>query len=282
MANIPYPPERQLSVGEVLDLTFRIYRATLVKCLLYAGLAVIAGQLANIYTIVRGHPLAASPENWQQLLAQLRDPTLWVLYVVGALLTIVFYGAVLLRQRGLIGGSAAGAELSAALGRLPALIGMVILIVLGCIALFVPAYVTSGALRALLLIAAVVVLCYAVVAISCAQTILFIEGAGPAASLSRSWRLTSGSFWRLSVIYTVALIILFVLYAVSAAVAGFLAAVLGRGDFAMVTAFAELGGVVLGALAMPFYSALALAVLGDLKVRKEGADLEQRISSATA
>jgi hypothetical protein len=108
---------------------------------------------------------------------------------------------------------------------------------------------------------------------------LLVEGSGPAASLLRSWRLTTGSFWRLSLIYTVALIVLIVLYAVSAAVAGFLAGVLGRGDLAMVTAFAEVVGVALGALATPFYGALALAVLADLKVRKEGADLEQRISA---
>jgi hypothetical protein len=47
----------------------------------------------------------------------------------------------------------------------------------------------------------------------------------------------------------------------------------------MVTAFAGVVGVALGALATPFYTALGLAVLGDLSVRKEGADLEQRISA---
>ena len=84
---------------------------------------------------------------------------------------------------------------------------------------------------------AVLVLCYAVVAISCAQTILLIDGEGPASSLARSWRLTTGSFWRLSLIYTVALIILIALYAVIGAMAGFLAAVFAHGDLAMVTAF---------------------------------------------
>jgi membrane glycosyltransferase len=148
--------------------------------------------------------------------------------------------------------------------------------------LFVPALLTGGMLRVLLLLAAFIVLCYGFVAVSCAQTVLLIDGAGPAASLSRSWRLTAGSFWRLSMIYTVALIILLVLYVVTAAIAGFVAGVLGRGDFAVATASAEVVGVALGALATPFYSALALAVLGDLKVRKEGDDLERRISSATA
>jgi maltodextrin utilization protein YvdJ len=109
--------------------------------------------------------------------------------------------------------------------------------------------------------------------------VLLVEDAGPAASLTRSWRLTSGSFWRLSVIYTVALIILIALELVIAALAGFLAGVVVHGDVAMVTAFAEVIGIILGALVTPFYGALALAVLADLKVRREGADLAQRISA---
>jgi hypothetical protein len=281
MPTIPYPPQRQLSVGEVLDLTFRIYRATVGKCLLFAGFGVISGQLANIYTLARGRPLMRAT-TLQDLAAELRDPQLWALYLVGAVLTMVFYAAVLLRQRALIVEGTAGGELAAAVRRVPALIGLGLLVVLGIVALFAPAGLIGGMMRGVLILAAVIVLSYGLIAVSCAQTILLLDGAGPAASLSRSWRLTAGSFWRLSVIYTVALIILFVLYMVTAAIAGFVAGILGRGDFAIATASAEVVGVALGALATPFYSALALAVLGDLKVRKEGADLERRISSATA
>jgi len=217
MNTVPYPPQRQLSVGEVLDLSFRIYRVTLVRCLLYATCGVIGGQLAGIYALLKGRTLGRGEGAVEGMLAQLRDSTFVSLYVFGLLLTLI--------------------------------------------------------------IAAVVVLCYALVAISCAQTILLVDGAGPAASLARSWRLTSGSFWRLSIIYTVALIVLLALYAVIAAVAGFLAALFAHGDVAMVTAFAQVIGIILGALATPFYGALALAVLADLKVRKEGADLAQRISA---
>jgi len=281
MTNTPYPPQRQLSVGEVLDLSFRIYRVTVGKCLLFAGFGVIAAQLPNIYTLARGRPLMRAT-TWADLLVQFRDPELWVMYVVGGVLSALFYAAVLLRQRAIISEGAIGGELVAAVRRVPALIGLGVLVVLGIAALFVPAALIGGALRALLILAALIALCYWLVAISCAQTILMIDGAGPAASVARSWRLTTGSFWRLSVIYTVALIVLLVLYTVSAAVAGFLAGVLGRGDFAIATASAEVLVVALGALVTPFYGAVALAVLADLKVRKEGADLERRISSATA
>jgi hypothetical protein len=281
MVNIPYPPQRQLSVGEVLDLTFRIYRATVGKCLLFAGFGVIAGQLASIYTLARGRPLLKAT-TVQDLIVQLRDPELWALYVVGGVVSALLYAAVLLRQRAMIGDGAIGGEIAAAARRLPAIIGLGVLVMLGGVALFLPALVTSGALRALLVLAAIIALCYGIVAVSCAQTTLIIDGAGPAASLARSWRLTSGSFWRLSVIYTVGFIILVVLYMVAAAIAGFVAGALGRGDFAIATAFADVVVVALGAFATPFYGALWLAVLGDLKVRKEGADLERRISSATA
>jgi hypothetical protein len=279
MTDALYPPRRPLSVGEILDLTFRIYRATLVTCLLFAALGVMAGQLANIYTLARGRPLAQGPNALQVALAQLREPGIDLLYLVGAILTVVFYGAILLRQRAVLSERAAGGEVTAAMRRVPAVIGLGLLYLFGCVVCFVPAYVTGGSVRVLLAFLAILVLSYAIVAVSCAQTILFIDGAGPLASFKRSWRLTSGSFWRLSVIYSVALVILFALYAVTGGVAGFLAGVLGHGDFAMVTAFAGVVGVALGALATPFYTALGLAVLGDLSVRKEGADLEQRISA---
>ena len=58
MSTLPYPPQRQLSVGEVLDLSFRIYRTTFVKCLLFATCGVIAGQLAGIYALIKGRNLA--------------------------------------------------------------------------------------------------------------------------------------------------------------------------------------------------------------------------------
>ena len=280
MAVVAYPPQRQLSVGEVLDLSFRIYRACVGKCLLLAGLGVLAGQLGNIYAAIKGRPLVQQGQGaWVAVLAQYRDPAMITLVIVGGILAAVFYAAVLLREHNISGGGSVGGEVGTAVRRVPAIIALFFLIGAGLLALFVPAMVTGGGARALLSLAAVLVLCYAFVAVSCAQTILLVDEAGPIASLTRSLRLTSGSFWRLSVIYTVALIILFVLYVVIGAIAGFVGAVLGRGDVAVFTASTEVLAVALGALATPFYGALALAVLADLKVRKEGADLEQRIST---
>jgi hypothetical protein len=279
MSTVPYPPQRQLSIGEVLDLSFRIYRATLLPSLLFATCGVIAGELAGIYALIKGHTAPRAGGAVGNMIAQLQDPTFIALYIVGVILTLVFYAAVVLREQAIITTGHAGSEFTTALRRIPALIGLLLLVAIGFAACFVPGAIAGGVLRALLFVAAGLVLCYAVVAISCAQTILLIDGAGPASSLARSWRLTTGSFWRLSVIYSVAIIVLFALYAVIFAVAGMLATALAHGDVAMVTAFAQVIGIILGAVATPFYAALALAVLADLKVRKEGADLAQRISA---
>jgi len=278
MANIPYPPPRPLSAAEVLDLTFRIYRATVVKCLLLAGLGVIAGQLPNIYNLTRGRPLRGGAA-LQNMLAQFADPGFWLAYAAGLILSVICYAAVLLRQHHLLRGSAAGGEFVAALRRLLALIGLGILIALSVLVCFAPVLLASGALRGLLAVVLLIPASYVLIAVSCANTVLLVDGSGTLASYVRSWRLTAGSFWRLSIIYFVALVVLFVLYAVTAGIAGFLAAALGRGDVAVATATMGVVAVLLGAFATPFYTALALAVLGDLTVRKEGADLEQRISA---
>jgi hypothetical protein len=120
---------------------------------------------------------------------------------------------------------------------------------------------------------------YIGVRLSCGWVALLLTGKGPLASLSYSWELTSGNFWRLTAIYTVAIILLFVLYVLSGIAAAAVALPFARGDVAVVTAVSTVVVVILGAVGTPFYTALALAVFGDLTVRKEGTDIAQRISA---
>jgi hypothetical protein len=132
MSTVPYPPQRQLSVGEVLDLTFRIYRATFVKCLLFATCGVVAGQLAGIYALAKGRTLPQGSAGVAGMLAQMQDRVFDALYIVGLVLTLIFYAAVILRQRAIITDGPVGGELTAALRRTPALIGLLVLVVLAC------------------------------------------------------------------------------------------------------------------------------------------------------
>lgn len=273
MPDLLYPPSRPQSVGEILDSAFRIFRATLGKCLPYAIVAVIAPQLPNIYDLARGRSLLSGAVGHN---AQ------WVtLYVIGSLIALVLWSAVLLRQYALATGHAAeaGSELSTAVRRFPAMLLLGIVTGLAVLVWFVPALAVQGAARlgAMLLLA--IPASYVLVALSCGGTVLLLTGRGPFASLSHSWRLTSGSFWRLTLIYSVAFVLLMVLYLASGLIAGVLSVLLAHGDIAVITAATTVLVIILSAIATPFYWALALAVLGDLSVRKEGADLAQRLST---
>lgn len=277
MATNLYPPPRPLSVGETIDLAFRIFRATLVTCLLFAGLAVIASELPNIYNLASGHPLRSILEQ--------HDPVFWLLDLVGTLLTVLLWSAILLRQYAVVSGHSAdaGSELATVARRLPALVLLAILVAVATVAWFIPAvaFRSSGAAIALL---AVLVLSlpatYVAVALSCSGPVLLITGRGPVASMQHSWRLVTGSFWRLAAIYTVGLVLLLVLYALAGVVSMAVAVPLAHGDLAVMTAITTVMVVILSALGTPFYTALALAVYGDLSVRREGVDLAQRIAAA--
>jgi len=271
MADIQYPPARPLSVGEVLDLCVRIYRRTLVKCLVLAGLAVLAGQLPNIYNLAHGRYLVKG-------MTAFRDPVYDLMYVLAILLSTVLYGSVLLRQHALITGQPQGGELRAALRRVPAWIALLLLCGLG---FGLPFALLSAVLHSVVFatLCLVVAVTYFGIAFSCAWPLLFVKGAGPLQSLERSWQLTRGSFWRLTGLYTVAVLILCAVGLVFGVVSVSLGVIIGHGDVLLAGSTASLLAVAGGALLAPFYTGLALAALGDLRVRREGADLEQRIAA---
>jgi hypothetical protein len=282
MPNIAYPPRRPLAVGEVLDLTFQVYRATLVRCLLPAALAVIAGQLTNIYALVKGRSLGGSGGlmGFAQALQGLdRDPLYWGVNLLGTLLTLIFYAVIILRQYAVVMGRPPAGEFAQAARRSPALVGLMILVGVSIGACLLPALLLSPPGRYALLFLLLIPASYVAVLLSCAFTVLLLTGSGPVASYLRSWRLASGSFWRLSVVYTVGVIVLLVFSGLIGGLAAFLAGILGRGDLALIAATAGVIVVGLSAVTTPLYTAMALAVFGDLTARKEGVDLEQRISA---
>jgi hypothetical protein len=276
MAMSLYAPQRPLSIGEVIDAAFRIYRATVVKCVPYALLAVIAGQLPNIYYLLSGRGLT------QSIFASSRDPMWLSLYVVGSLVGLVLWSAMLLRQHALATGGAAatGEELGAALRRLPPMVVLGILSATAIGGWFLLGLLFSQPVRALVWVLMAVPASFVMVALSAAWASLLLSGGGPVASIAHSWRLTSGSLWRLSGIYTVALFIMFAIYFVVGLLTMLVSVLLARNDIAVIAAATETFVVIMTAVATPFYCALALAVFADLRARREGTDLAQRISAA--
>jgi hypothetical protein len=215
-------------------------------------------------------------------------------------LALLFANAVMLRQYALARGreTAAGAELVRAAARVLGVVLIVILMMLAAVVTMIPVGLAValplGAAGALAgggtqgaVWTAVVVALVALVAVSwivirwiCSTLIYVLTDRGPFASMGHSWRLTSGSFWRLFIIYSVAMVILIVFYFIAVLIGTAVAAALAHGDLVVMAAVMSMVVVVLGAIAAPFYSALMLSVYGDLSVRREGADLAQRLAAA--
>lgn len=297
MANILYPPPRPQSVGEILDSTFRIFGATLLKCLPYAILGVILGQLGSLYDLLKNGRARLDPVS---RLALVRDRTWWLASLVGFVLALVFTNAVILRQFSLASGHgvAAGAELRRAVGRVPGVVLIFILFMLTIVGTMIPVTIivalplglATGAARGggagaiwgtvIFILLALIAISWIVIRWICSTAVYLLTERGPLASMGHSWRLTSGSFWRLSVIYTVAVVLMLVFYLLASVLGTAVAAAIAHGDLAVMTAVMSTVIVLLGAFAAPFYSALMLAVYGDLTVRREGADLAQRIAAA--
>jgi hypothetical protein len=287
MANILYPPARPLSVGEVLDLAFRMFGATLVKCLPYSFAAVIIVQLPNLRDLLHGqNALLMQPDAQMR---RLHDPSWLFMELVAGCGIVLLYSAVILRAYALVTGHpvASGVELTSSLRRFPGMLLIWILVVLGMVACLAPAalFLLAGsgfAGTAMAVVAGVVLLIPAswlALRWSCSGTVYLLTDRGAVASMAHSWHLTEGSFWRLSLIYTVGIVVIVVLSGITGMLSGMLAAIFARGDIVFMMGVITAVAVLLGAISTPFYVALALAVLGDLSVRKEGSDLAERISS---
>jgi hypothetical protein len=278
-----YPPAGPQSIGQVLDSGFRIFQISLVKCLLYGALSMIAGQLPNIYFIASGRPLAAFGGG---------SPLWIVLYLIGALIMLVMYAAMLFRQHGIAVDRRLGTsvELSMGIRRLPGYLMLILLsalimlagptligIVLGLLGIaFVPQNYGIIAICGLI---ALIPLIYLATPLALSGPALLLDRKGPTGSIGYAVRLTRSNWWRTTAILTVAVVLVIVFYAVAMVIVGMVLPLAGATDIAAVTAATGVVYVVLGSLGLPFFSAILLATYGELKVRKEGLDLEQRVAS---
>jgi len=109
------PPAPGASVSALLETATQLFRATLLKCLPLAMLAVLFAQLPNIYWIATGHQLS---------LRVPQDSTYEGLAAFGWVVEVLLFAAMMLRQRAVIAGTGVDVtrELRLALQRLPILL----------------------------------------------------------------------------------------------------------------------------------------------------------------
>jgi len=266
-----YPPTRPSSVGEVLDLAFGIFKATLVKGLPYGIGAVVAQWLPNIYDLSRG-VTAHSVLNSSQ-------PLRVVIFGVGVLLALMAWSALLLRQRALIEHrpTSMALELGEAFRRLPAFFLATVLFLIIVAGGFTLLAVVAPHYRVGLRFVLIVVAMYLAVLLSSTWPAVLLARQGPLGALRQSARLVWGNWWRIATIYAVGAVVVIVVSILVGALITAIVSSLGAGITVSTSVFMEVA-TALGAVMAPFAGALLLATFGDLRVRKEGTDLQQRIA----
>jgi hypothetical protein len=273
-----------MPLPELLDELFRLYRR---HFSLIVGVSLLVALPGLVWTLVTGTYRLNSASfanifvtsgtstpvfNSQQFL-NLVGPILLGL-VGGFFLLPISIGAVYRAVTDVALGRPAtiGSVLRETLARYLPLLGLVglgILIFIGWIIAEIIGFV-------LLVLPGLAVFCAAVyLAVRWTLTVvaMMAEDIGPIRGLGRSWNLVSGSWWRtfgillivgiLQTIISYGLVILFSL----------IAALVTTGDFQL--AVAQVGGTLLSALVSPIPTIAITLLYFDLRVRKEGLDLDQ-------
>lgn len=272
MSSSFYPPTRPSTVGEVLDLAFRIFKVTLIRALPYGIGAVIAQQISSLYRVAPVHAMFGNP-----LLGG-------TFFVLGALLALLAWSSMLLCQTAIVEHrpTSAKAELSAALRRMIDFVPATLLFLVVVAGDFALLWVIPQGYWGVARVPLLVVSLYLAILLSCTWPAVLLGGLGPIAGLRQGVRLVWSNWWRAALIYSVSVIIVLVIAILLGALIAALVSSLGVGVPVMTSVvYAEVANA-LGAIMAPFAGALLLAVYGDLRVRREGTDLQQRIVGAVA
>ncbi|HEY7639983.1 MAG TPA: hypothetical protein VH814_09680 [Steroidobacteraceae bacterium] len=264
-------PAQPQSIGGVLDTTFQLYKASVVKMIPLTLLSLLAASPVYIYYIYVFIKVGGSANPAAAMASFGPGLGYWLSMGLTFVLSQLMLAASAIRMNEIGAGSDAGigTALRTALPRLPSLAIAALL------------YTIAFAVGFLLLIIPGVI--FSVSLLLFVGTCVF-DNKGPVGSLTASHRLVWGNWWRTSAILVVGFILLLVLYMVMilliSIVSPLAATAVGPGN---VLVFTLIIGVVVGALMglvmTPFYIALMLALYWDLKLRKEGADLAGRVGA---
>jgi len=265
-------PTQPQSIGGVLDTTFQLYKASVVKMIPLSVLMSVAEAPTSVFFFTQGG--AATSTNPYAVLELMGSPTFLLVAFVQLILTtwVMSAGYLKVGAIGAGGDLGIGAALQKALTRLPSLVVMIIVVfialIIALILLIVPFFILTVSLA----------LCY---------TLVMLEDRGPIEALSESHRLVWGNWWRTAAILTVGFIIIFVIYLIAGMIIGVITplVVLGGGtDNVLLISLVSglLVGVLMSLLVTPFYISLAIAIYWDLKLRKDGGDLAARVGALNA
>lgn len=275
MTNTSYPPPRPLSAGQVLEAALQIFRISVAKCLPFATLAVISLQVC--YALSVGRLLTFYDPSGQGIPLHLgrSDPTRLGLLSAGALLAAGVWAilslATLARQASIASrrGGSGGADLLEVLRRAPAIAALALLSGAATDVLFVPIMLLAEPYRSvglLLMLGPALFVSILLFVLPACGVVLVHKGLF--ASVAHSFRLVRGNGWRTAGIYAAGFAILMVFYLLTGVLATMALPYAGADDTAIVMAISSAAELAISALGLTFFTALTLAVFGDLEIRR--------------
>ncbi len=292
-------PDAPRSIGGVLDDAIKLYRDAFAKSwplaligqvVLAAPLLVIRLKLAAIPGL-GGNPMAmaANPAAAAAYMAVYRSPAIWLSYLALLVVTFGLYSALIVQIDGFATAKprTVGESIAAAVRLLPCALLLYLVLIVGlvlsvvCVGVAVRmlgAVHASGFLYGVLVVAFAVALIYVLGRLFLAYVALIVERAPVFKSFGISWALIKNHWWRTATVYTVALVIIYVFYLLIGVLETLVSAMLDStsGAAALVS---QLFSSAFGTLLVPFFPAVLLAIYYDLKLRRDGADLADRVNS---
>jgi hypothetical protein len=256
-------PRRPASIGQVLDAAVMLFKYSFSATLAFT---VVAGVLDLIPNIVL---LVTEPEDVvaaaSRTLFAPRSAFDWSVVAGCLALWFIVNGAAMARAESIAQGARVGigAALAFALRRSLAL-------VLGTVCYFV-----AWLIGLVFLVVPGVILMVSLVVYMPA---IVVDNRSFGDALSRSHTLVWGNWWRTSTLLTLGFIVIYVLFGIVEIGLALLTQFLGF-DLATQLLVQFISAAIITIFTMPFANALMLEIYRDLKLRKEGGDLEQRLAA---
>ncbi len=258
------------SIGRVLDNGFKLFVSSLKPILLLVAITASINVIMQ-YALFQAMLPAQQVTTEEELAAQMLDmmPQILAISLIMWVISIILYNAIL----SVVGNVHQGGsgDLYDAL-----MVGIRKMLPVFIAALLYTVAVSIGML--LLLIPGLILM----ITLLFFQVLIVVDDEGIIASLKRSHTLVWGNYWRTTAVILVPVFIVYALIMVVAIVGGIFGA---GGDFETMDATMQMSfGVfdivlaVVSVLIVPFLDAVFVVHVGDLKLRKSGSDLEQRMA----
>ena len=257
MSNYATQPQ---SIGKVLDNGIRLCLASFPAIVLFAFLAALIIGLPAFFA----PPPAETGEavDAAQVMSKTLVPSLFAM-----LAGFVLMNAMMVRIDATAHARNIGMGVSIGIGvrkLLPVFVGMVVYLIavlLGMALLVIPGLILM-------------------LSLAFYQMLIVVDGNRTLESLRASHRLVWGNWWRTATVFLVPTVLYLVIYVVLGLVLGFVFPLADDEEGRATLEFAiNVMTIAVGTFSMPLFYSVALAQLNDLKLRKQGHDLEARIGS---